>query len=73
MNLRIYAMSGLTLSIIFQYYRERPLWIPIRWNTLFLLINAIMILLIMKENHDALNMPEEQKDIYLFYSVVKSG
>lgn len=64
MNLRIYAMSGLALSIIFQYYRERPLWIPIRWNTLFLLINAIMILLIMKENHDALNMPEEQKDIY---------
>lgn len=43
LSLRMYAMSGITLSILFQYYREKPLWIPIRWNSLFLLINAVMI------------------------------
>ena len=44
LNLRLYAVSGITLSIIFQYYREKPLWIPIRWNSLFLAINCMMIL-----------------------------
>jgi CRP-like cAMP-binding protein len=64
MNLRLYAASGISLSIIFQYYREKPLWIPIRWNTLFLLINATMILLILKEANDANNIPEEQQHLY---------
>ena len=63
-SLRIYAMSGITLSIVFQYYREKPLWIPIRWNTMFLIINSVMVFLILKESNDAENMPYEQKRIY---------
>jgi len=63
-NLRLYAASGITLSIIFQYYREKPLWIPIRWNTMFLLINAIMIAHILKEQYDVQNIPNEQMQIY---------
>ena len=39
---------GISLSIIFQYYRERPLWIPIKWNALFLLINTVMAMIILK-------------------------
>ena len=40
--------TGISLSIIFQYYRERPLWIPIKWNALFLLINTVMAMFILK-------------------------
>jgi CRP-like cAMP-binding protein len=64
LNLRLYAFSGICLSVIFQYYREKPLWIPIRWNTLFLLINAVMILALLKEQNDASNIPEEQRFLY---------
>ena len=64
MNLRLYALSGITLSIIFQYYREKPLWIPIRWNTLFLTINCMMILYLLKDFNDADNITDEQKEIY---------
>lgn len=63
-QLRMFAASGVTLSIIFQYYRERPLWIPIRWNSLFLLINAVMIVLLLKEENDAHNIPAEKKAMY---------
>eukprot|EP01034_Spumella_vulgaris_P024901 gene24901-31295_t len=49
---------------MFQYYREKPLWIPIRWNSLFLVINAVMILLLLKDANDADNIPEEQKFLY---------
>lgn len=64
LNLRLYAFSGITLSILFQYYREIPLWIPIRWNALFLLINTVMIGLLIKKQSDAANMTEDQKKLY---------
>lgn len=64
LNLRLYALSGISLSIIFQYYREKPLWIPIRWNSLFFLINSIMIFLLLKQRTDAENLPDEQKQLY---------
>eukprot|EP01039_Chlorochromonas_danica_P012590 gene12590-14444_t len=64
LNLRLYAFSGITLSILFQYYREIPLWIPIRWNALFLFINTVMIGLLIKKQSDAANMTEDQKKLY---------
>jgi hypothetical protein len=64
LHLRIFAISGISLSVVFQYYREKPLWIPIRWNSLFLAINAVMILLLLKENIDADNIPDEEKVLY---------
>lgn len=63
-HLRLYAMSGVTLSIIFQYYREKPLWIPIRWNSLFLLINAVMIALLIKDDLAADKLSTEEKQLY---------
>ena len=62
--LRAYAFSGIIMSILFQYYREKPLWIPIKWNMLFLFINGIMIGLILKEQFDAENIPLEHKLVY---------
>lgn len=64
LNLRLFAVSGITLSILFQYYREIPLWIPIRWNTLFLLINVVMIGMLIKESRDADNLADEEKKLY---------
>ena len=66
LNLRMYAFSGISLSLIFQYYREKPLWIPLQWNFLFLLINAVMISFLWKESNDAHDMMknEEQKHLY---------
>jgi CRP-like cAMP-binding protein len=64
LNLRLFAFSGICLSVVFQYYREKPLWIPIRWNTLFLLINAVMITYLLKEKNDALNIDDEQLLLY---------
>jgi CRP-like cAMP-binding protein len=63
-NLRMYALSGITLSMIFQYYREKPLWIPLRWNSFFFVINTIMIAALVKEANDAANIPEDQKQLY---------
>ncbi|CAM9305592.1 unnamed protein product [Choristocarpus tenellus] len=51
--LRGYATSGIVLSVLFQFYRPQPLWIPIGWNGLFLLINVTMIGMILKERNDA--------------------
>ena len=65
LQLRVFAASGMSLSIIFQYYREKPLWIPIRWNLLFILINASMIALLLKETADAdSNMSRDEKELY---------
>jgi CRP-like cAMP-binding protein len=71
MQLRMFAVSGVALSIVFQYYREKPLWIPIRWNSVFLLINVMMILLLLKEENDANNIPPEKKA--MFESFEKKG
>jgi hypothetical protein len=48
LQLRIFAFSGISLSVVFQYYRPQPLWIPIKWNALFLLINGMMIAILLK-------------------------
>ena len=64
LQLRLFAASGMTLSIIFQYYRAIPLWIPIRWNFLFLMINTTMIGWLVKETMDADNMSKDEKELY---------
>ena len=64
LHLRAYAFTGITLSIIFQYYREKPLWIPIRWNSLFLLINGVMIYLLLNEEDSLSNLPVEMQHLY---------
>ena len=63
--LRMSAVTGITLSIVFQYYREAPLWIPIRWNFIFLLTNIVLLIALFKEANDADNLPEEQKQLYV--------
>jgi hypothetical protein len=55
--LRAYSICSIAMSIIFQFYREIPLWIPIRWNYLFIGINAFMISLLLKDvSHEVMTV-----------------
>jgi hypothetical protein len=64
LQLRIFAFSGISLSVVFQYYRPQPLWIPIKWNALFLLINGMMIAILLKDEYEATNLSEDHKLLY---------
>jgi CRP-like cAMP-binding protein len=64
LNLRLFAFSGISLSMIFQFYREHPLIIPLRWNSLFLAINTFMIARIFKEKADAQNISADQRMVF---------
>lgn len=69
--LRVYAATGITLSIIFQYYREKPLWIPIKWNFLFLAINTIMISFMLLEANEVNSLSHDGIELYnvIFHSL----
>ena len=62
--LRLLSMGSISLSIMFQYYRAIPLWIPIRWNTLLLGINSFMTGSLVLERQRANNMPQGMESIY---------
>jgi hypothetical protein len=62
--LRILSMGSITLSIVFQFYRAIPLWIPIRWNFLLLGINTTMTIALIVEKSRANNMPKDMEQLY---------
>ncbi|CAN0201762.1 unnamed protein product, partial [Discosporangium mesarthrocarpum] len=62
--LRLYATAGISCSILFQYFRPQPLWIPITWNFAFLGINSIMAIMLIKEADDSHRLGQEKEDIY---------
>ncbi|KAG5177599.1 hypothetical protein JKP88DRAFT_350710 [Tribonema minus] len=65
MMLRVFSAGGIVLSVLFQYYRPQPLWIPISWNTLFLLINGGMIAALISERRKADHLDDaEERAVY---------
>ena len=62
--LRGLAISSSLLSIVFQYYRPQPLWIPIRWGVVILGINGYMITQLMIERHKANHLSPQLQKIY---------
>ncbi|CAM9181723.1 unnamed protein product, partial [Ectocarpus sp. 13 AM-2016] len=62
--LRVYAAAGVSASIVFQYYRPQPLWIPISWNFVFLAINVGMAGVLLKEERDATRQDQETAALY---------
>ena len=71
LSLRLYAATGVTFAMIFQYYRPEPLYLPFKWNALFLLINALMIGRLLKHEMDSRSIPDEQKQLYVNVFQVK--
>jgi CRP-like cAMP-binding protein len=43
LTLRALAVGGLSAALVFQYFRDVPLWLPIRWNALFVAINVFWV------------------------------
>ena len=43
LTLRALAVGGLSAAVVFQYFRDVPLWLPIRWNALFVAINVFWV------------------------------
>jgi len=64
LTLRLLAMGGIFLSIVFQYYRLQPLWIPIRWNSLLLVINVGMVTVLLWERHQAEHLDPDLENLY---------
>lgn len=64
LHLRLLAMSGISASMVFQYYRPQPLRMPLRWNSLFLVINCVMASLLYRDRQEAENMSEDMLEIY---------
>ena len=62
--LRVLSLGSIALSILFQYYRAIPLWIPIRWNVLLLGINTVMSFNLIYERNRANNMGKDLEKIY---------
>lgn len=64
LRLRLLSTGSIALSILFQYYRAIPLWIPIRWNALLLAINTVMTASLIAERRRADNMPKDLEEMY---------
>lgn len=62
--LRALAMASGVCNIVFQYYRPQPLWLPLKWNALLLLINGYMVTALLIERYEADHMPPEMETLY---------
>ena len=47
--LRCLATASFSAQICFQFFREKPLWLPIRWNVLFVGVNMVWIAKMLNE------------------------
>ena len=65
LDLRCLAMSSTSLAMIFQYYRPKPLIIPLKWNVLVLGINAFMATSLYLERRNAENMSDDMRELFV--------
>jgi CRP-like cAMP-binding protein len=63
-TLRCIAMGGMGAAVIFQYFRPVPLWLPLRWNLVFVGINAVWVAKLWWEERLArLEITEEEREL----------
>lgn len=63
-SLRVVSICATLLSTSYQYYRQVPLWIPIRWNIVLLLINSFMVTRLYLERKRANEMSKDMEALY---------
>ena len=85
LELRIIAVAGSTAMLFFTYFHPhgRVLWLPFKWNVLFILINSYRIGNVYKKRFHAQQLPAEllnirEKHFYVldpedFYKLVEMG
>jgi hypothetical protein len=62
--LRLLTIFACIAGIIFNYFvPATPLWAVIYWNVIFIVINAVQILIIIKERSDV-SFTDEEKELY---------
>jgi len=65
LELRMLAISSISFTMIYQYFRPRPLFIPLAWNSIFLSLNITMATFLYKEYYDAhYRMSPQLQDIF---------
>jgi hypothetical protein len=72
--LRCLATASFTAQICFQFFREKPLWLPIRWNVLFVLVNLIWISKMLEESSEKSlkDLSVEEREFYdAFFKVME--
>ena len=62
--LRTASIGATVFALYFQYYRKIPLWIPIRWNFVLLVLNCVMATNLYLERQRANNMSKDMEDLY---------
>jgi CRP-like cAMP-binding protein len=64
--LRASAIAAGSAMIAFNYWHPhgRPLWLPLRWNLLFIGINSVQIAYILTERNAANKLSEDEKVLY---------
>lgn len=62
---RVLVLSGSTLNVMFNLFRVvgPPVWIPIKWNIGFLALNALMIVLLMRERGEAEELGKDPEQV----------
>lgn len=71
--LRCLATASFTAQICFQFFREKPLWLPIRWNVLFVGVNMIWIAKMLNEYSEKSlkDLTSEEREVYDAFFKVK--
>ena len=62
--LRCLSIGGSVAAILYNYYApERPLWLVIWWNAAFALVNAVQIVIMVRE-HSRVKFSDEERDLH---------
>jgi len=62
--LRATSLASSLFLGAFQYFRPQPSWTPLRWNAVFLSINAFMTVKLLIDYYEADHMPDEMNLLY---------
>lgn len=64
LHLRMLAMAGFGSMSVFQYFRPQPLWLPLRWNAIFIAINFGMSARLIAERERAKTFQTRDEELY---------
>lgn len=77
LHLRVVAIVGSTAMLVFTYFHPhgRVLWLPFRWNCVFVALNSWRVAIALLEHYRASTMSEELEAIYdhHFYVLEKTN
>ena len=70
--LRALAAASFSSQICFQFFRETPQWLPIRWNAFFVFVNVAWLAKMMNDR-DLSGLSQDEDDIRFVFQNRGSG